>query len=82
MDYDKTFHHVLGYRRMRMYINHFNQTNFSVGYIHRLMKILGLKQRLEGLGLATENLNLNIQLRTFWIETLLLANLMKNGYQM
>ena len=30
-----------------MYINHFNQTNYSVGYIHRLMKILGVKSKIR-----------------------------------
>lgn len=47
LEYDKTFHHILGYRRMRMYINHFNQTNYSIGYIRRLMKMLGVKAKIR-----------------------------------
>src|SRR5690606_35076788 len=47
LEYDKTFHHILGYRRMRMFINHFNKTNYSVGYIHRLMRISGVKAKIR-----------------------------------
>lgn len=46
-EYDETFRHILGYRRMRMFINHFNQTNFSVGYIRRLMRILKIKSKIR-----------------------------------
>lgn len=38
---------ILGYRRMRNYINHFNQTNYSYGYIYRLMRKLKLKSRIR-----------------------------------
>lgn len=27
-EYDKRFNHILGYRRMTSWINHFNQTNY------------------------------------------------------
>ncbi|MGI6768291.1 MAG: IS3 family transposase [Bacilli bacterium] len=47
LEYDKTFQHILGYRRMTMFINHFNRTDYSVGYIHRLMKILGVKAKIR-----------------------------------
>jgi len=30
-----------------MFINHFNKTNYSVGYIYRLMKILGVKAKIR-----------------------------------
>ena len=32
---------------MRMYINHFNHTNYSIGYIHRLMKSLRIKAKIR-----------------------------------
>ena len=32
---------------MRMFINYFNQTTFSVGYIRRLMGVLGIKSRIR-----------------------------------
>ncbi len=47
LEYDKTFNHILGYRRMRMYINYFNQTTYSVGYIYRLMRLLGVKSKIR-----------------------------------
>lgn len=34
-EYDEEFNHILGYRRMTSWINHFNQTNYS-------KKIIGL----------------------------------------
>ncbi len=34
-EYDERFSHILGYRRMTDWINHFNQTHFSRKRIHR-----------------------------------------------
>ena len=39
-EYDERFHHILGYRRMRMYINAFNHTNYSRKRIQRIMDIV------------------------------------------
>ena len=41
-EYDERFHHILGYRRMTSWINHFNHTNYSQNRIHRIMKKLGV----------------------------------------
>ncbi len=41
-EYDGRFSHILGYRRMTDWINHFNQTHFSRKRIHRIMKKLGI----------------------------------------
>lgn len=41
-EYDSKFHHILGYRRMRMYINAFNHKNYSRGRIQRIMQVLGI----------------------------------------
>ena len=41
-EYDERFSHILGYRRMTDWINHFNQTHFSRKRIHRIMKKLEL----------------------------------------
>jgi len=46
-EYNATYDGILGYRRMTMYINHFNQTNYSEGYIHRLMSHLGVSARIR-----------------------------------
>lgn len=40
--YDERFSHILGYRRMTDWINHFNHTNYSRKRIHRIMKKLGI----------------------------------------
>ena len=37
-EYDEKFNHILGYRRMTAWINHFNGTSYSKNRIHRIMK--------------------------------------------
>jgi len=37
-EYDERFSHILGYRRMTDWINHFNHTKYSRKRIHRIMK--------------------------------------------
>lgn len=41
-EYDERFNHILGYRRMTSWINHFNQTSYSKKRVHRIMKKLGI----------------------------------------
>ena len=41
-EYDERFHHILGYRRMTSWINHFNHTNYSRKRVHRIMKKLNI----------------------------------------
>ena len=41
-EYDDRFGHILGYRRMTLYINHFNGTDYKVKRIHRIMKVIGI----------------------------------------
>lgn len=41
-EYDERFNHILGYRRMTSWINHFNHTNYSKNRVHRIMKKLGI----------------------------------------
>ncbi|MBS6932817.1 DDE-type integrase/transposase/recombinase [Streptococcus sp.] len=41
-EYDERFSHILGYRRMTDWINHFNHTNYSRKRIHRIMKKLDI----------------------------------------
>lgn len=40
-EYDERFRHILGYRRMTSWINHFNHTAYSKNRVHRIMKKLG-----------------------------------------
>lgn len=42
-EYDERFNHILGYRRMTLWINHLNNKRYSVNRIHRIMKKLGIK---------------------------------------
>ena len=42
-EYDEKFGHILGYRRMTVWINHFNQTTYTVKRVHRIMKKLGIR---------------------------------------
>lgn len=46
-EYHETYKHILGYRRMTLYINRFNNTNYSLCYIHRLMKHLNIKSAIR-----------------------------------
>ena len=41
-EYDERFKHILGYRRMTSWINHFNHTNYKQKKIHRIMKKLNI----------------------------------------
>lgn len=41
-EYDERFSHILGYRRMTSWINHFNHTNYGKNRVHRIMKKLGI----------------------------------------
>lgn len=47
LEYHETFDGVLGYRRMRMYINRLNQTTYCNMYIRRLMRVLNIKSRIR-----------------------------------
>jgi transposase InsO family protein len=42
MEYDERFGHILGYRRMTAWINHFNHTGYSKNRVHRIMKKLNI----------------------------------------
>ena len=46
-EYHATFDGILGYRRMTMFINRLNQTNYSEKYIYQLMKYLKIKARIR-----------------------------------
>lgn len=41
-EYDVRFGHILGYRRMTSWINHFNHTDYSQKRIHRIMQKLNI----------------------------------------
>lgn len=39
---NERFKHILGYRRMTLWINHFNHTDYKEKCVHRIMKKLGI----------------------------------------
>lgn len=41
-EYDERFGHILGYRRMTSWVNHFNHASYSKNRVHRIMKKLGI----------------------------------------
>lgn len=41
-EYDERFSHILGYRRMTAWINHFNHTSYGKNRVHRIMKKLNI----------------------------------------
>ena len=41
-EYDERFCHILGYRSMTSWINHFNHMNYSKNRVHRIMKKMGI----------------------------------------
>ena len=41
-EYDERFCHILGYRRMASWLNHFNHTCYSPKRVHRIMKKLNI----------------------------------------
>ena len=41
-EYDERFNHILGYRRMTMYINRLNNKHYSQNRIHRVMKVINI----------------------------------------
>lgn len=41
-EYDDRFGHILGYRRMTAWINHFNMRHYGKNRVHRIMKKLGI----------------------------------------
>ena len=40
-EYDEQYNHILGYRRMTLWINRLNAAQFSENRVHRIMKAIG-----------------------------------------
>jgi len=70
-EYDIRFNHILGYRRMTSWLNHFNHTNYSKKRIHRIMKKLGIhsvirKKKKKYVSSTPENIAENKLNRDFY----------------
>ncbi len=69
-EYDEQFGHILGYRRMTLWINRLNSTNYSRNRIHRIMKKLNIhavirKKRTNYMPSQAETIAENILKRNF-----------------
>lgn len=70
-EYDERFNHILGYRRMTSWINHFNHTNYSKKRVHRIMKKLNIhsvirKKKKKYLSSTPQTVSENILQRDFY----------------
>ena len=70
-EYDERFNHILGYRRMTSWINHFNHTNYSSKRVHRIMKKLNIhsvirKKKKKYPSSTTDTVAENILQRDFY----------------
>lgn len=70
-EYDERFNHILGYRRMTSWINHFNQTNYSKKRVHRIMQKLGIhsvirRKKNKYIAVKPETIAENILQRDFY----------------
>ncbi len=70
-EYDERFNHILGYRRMTSWINHFNHTNYSKKCVHRIMKKLNIhsvirKRKKKYLSSTPQAIAENILQRDFY----------------
>ena len=70
-EYDERFSHILGYRRMTSWINHFNQTKYSKNRVHRIMKKLGIhsvirKKKKKYMNANADETTQNILQRAFY----------------
>ena len=55
-EYDERFNHILGYRRMTSWINHFNHTNYKQKRVHLVMKKLGIRAELTSKGAKPDSI--------------------------
>ncbi len=70
-EYDERFSHILGYRRMTSWLNHFNHTKYSKNRVHRIMKKLGIhsvirKKKKKNINAKTDETAENILQRNFY----------------
>ena len=42
-EYDQQYNHILGYRRMTLWVNRLSATQFSKNRVHRIMKAIGVR---------------------------------------
>ena len=72
-EYDDRFNHILGYRRMALYINRLNNKHYSKNRIHRIMKVINIhsvirRKRKKYQSAASEATAENILNRDFYAK--------------
>ena len=72
-EYDDRFNHILGYRRMALYINRLNNKHYSKNRIHRIMKVINIhsvirRKRKKYQSVAPEATAENILKRDFYAK--------------
>ena len=72
-EYDDRFNHILGYRRMALYINRLNNRHYSKNRIHRIMKVINIhsvirRKRKKYQSVAPEATAENILNRDFYAK--------------
>ena len=72
-EYDDRFNHILGYRRMTLYINRLNNKHYSRNRIHRIMKVINIhsvirRKRKKYQSSTPETTADNILIRDFFAE--------------
>ena len=78
-EYDERFHHILGYRRMASWINHFNHTTYSKNRVHRIMKKLGIHSVIRKKKKNTLTQNRMKQQKMYSKEIFMHLLLIRNG---
>lgn len=73
-EYDERFNHILGYRRMTSWINHFNHTSYKQKRVYRIMNKLGIhsvirKKRKKYISSTLETVSENKLGRDFYATT-------------
>ncbi len=72
-EYDDRFNHILGYRRMTLYINRLNNKHYGKNRIHRIMKVINIhsvirRKRKKYQSSAPETTAENILNRDFYAK--------------
>ena len=72
-EYDERFNHILGYRRMTMYINRLNNKSYCKNRVHRVMKVINIhsvirKKRKKYQSSTPEAIAENILNRDFYAK--------------
>jgi len=69
LEYDETFGHILGYRRMTRWINQLNHKHYNKKRVKRIMGLLSIQSVIRKKKSKYINQRQRSQPRTSWLET-------------